>query len=96
MSGRSSVGQREGARLRAVDINEAVMLCKSGRHDRRAVPACDTWIADKLIANAREQLAKVKVPVFSVGGWYDNYVESALQCGDNDSTITGSGNDAGD
>jgi putative CocE/NonD family hydrolase len=28
--------------------------------------------------SVREQLKNVKVPVFSVGGWYDNYVESDL------------------
>ena len=29
--------------------------------------------------STREQLAKIKVPVFSVGGWYDNFVESDLE-----------------
>ena len=28
--------------------------------------------------SVREQLKNIKVPVFSVGGWYDNYVESDL------------------
>jgi putative CocE/NonD family hydrolase len=29
--------------------------------------------------STREQLQKIRVPVFSVGGWYDNYVESDLE-----------------
>ncbi|MBL8232079.1 MAG: CocE/NonD family hydrolase [Bryobacterales bacterium] len=29
--------------------------------------------------STRQQLAKVKVPVFSVGGWYDNFVQSDLE-----------------
>ncbi|MFN7939520.1 MAG: CocE/NonD family hydrolase [Bryobacteraceae bacterium] len=29
--------------------------------------------------STREQLAKVKIPVFSVGGWYDNFVQSDLE-----------------
>lgn len=29
--------------------------------------------------STREQLAKVRVPVFSVGGWYDNFVQSDLE-----------------
>jgi uncharacterized protein len=28
--------------------------------------------------SVKEQIAKVKVPVFAVGGWYDNFVESDL------------------
>jgi hypothetical protein len=28
--------------------------------------------------STREQLAKIKVPVFAIGGWYDNFVESDL------------------
>lgn len=28
--------------------------------------------------SVREQMAKIKVPVFAVGGWYDNYAESDL------------------
>ena len=28
--------------------------------------------------SVKEQIAKIKVPVFAVGGWYDNYVESDL------------------
>jgi putative CocE/NonD family hydrolase len=28
--------------------------------------------------SVREQIAKIKIPVFSVGGWYDNFVESDL------------------
>jgi putative CocE/NonD family hydrolase len=28
--------------------------------------------------SVREQLKNIKVPVFSIGGWYDNYVESDL------------------
>jgi len=28
--------------------------------------------------STREQLSKVKIPVFSVGGWYDNFAESDL------------------
>ena len=40
-----------------------------------AHPAMDSfWKA----ISVREQLAKVRVPVFSVGGWYDNFVESDL------------------
>jgi putative CocE/NonD family hydrolase len=27
----------------------------------------------------REQLAKIKIPVFAVGGWYDNFVQSDLE-----------------
>jgi uncharacterized protein len=29
--------------------------------------------------SVREQLKNIKVPVFSLGGWYDNYVESDLE-----------------
>jgi putative CocE/NonD family hydrolase len=29
--------------------------------------------------STREQIAKIKVPVFSVGGWYDNFVQSDLE-----------------
>src|SRR5574340_1043771 len=29
--------------------------------------------------STREQIAKVRVPVFSVGGWYDNFVQSDLE-----------------
>ncbi|MBL8176250.1 MAG: CocE/NonD family hydrolase [Bryobacterales bacterium] len=29
--------------------------------------------------STREQIAKVKTPVFSVGGWYDNFVQSDLE-----------------
>jgi putative CocE/NonD family hydrolase len=29
--------------------------------------------------STREQLAKIHVPVFAVGGWYDNFVESDLE-----------------
>jgi putative CocE/NonD family hydrolase len=29
--------------------------------------------------STKEQLAKVRVPVFSVGGWYDNFVQSDLE-----------------
>jgi putative CocE/NonD family hydrolase len=29
--------------------------------------------------SVKEQIARVKVPVFSVGGWYDNYVQSDLE-----------------
>jgi hypothetical protein len=29
--------------------------------------------------STREQLAKVRTPVFTVGGWYDNFVESDLE-----------------
>ncbi len=29
--------------------------------------------------STREQIQKVKVPVFAVGGWYDNFVESDLE-----------------
>ncbi len=40
-----------------------------------AHPAFDSfWRA----ISTREQLGKVRVPVFAVGGWYDNFVESDL------------------
>ena len=29
--------------------------------------------------SVREQIGRIKVPVFSVGGWYDNFVESDLE-----------------
>jgi putative CocE/NonD family hydrolase len=29
--------------------------------------------------SVKEQIARIKVPVFAVGGWYDNYVESDLE-----------------
>lgn len=29
--------------------------------------------------STREQISKIKVPVFSVGGWYDNFVQSDLE-----------------
>ncbi len=39
-------------------------------------PAFDSfWRA----ISTREQIRKVRVPVFSVGGWYDNFVESDLE-----------------
>jgi len=39
-------------------------------------PAFDSfWRA----ISTREQLGKIKVPVFSVGGWYDNFVQSDLE-----------------
>ena len=59
---------------------------------RTADIAATGWISDmfqKAIAHpsfdsfwraisTREQISKVRIPVFSVGGWYDNYVESDL------------------
>ncbi len=40
-----------------------------------AHPAYDAfWRA----ISTREQIAKVRIPVFAVGGWYDNYAESDL------------------
>ena len=50
----------------------------SSRMYREAVahPAFDAfWRA----ISVREQLRKIKVPVFAVGGWYDNFVESDLE-----------------
>ncbi|MBI3682076.1 MAG: CocE/NonD family hydrolase [Acidobacteria bacterium] len=39
-------------------------------------PAYDSfWKA----ISTREKLARIKVPVFSVGGWYDNFVDSDLE-----------------
>lgn len=38
-------------------------------------PACDAFWKS---ASVRESLDKVRIPVFSVGGWYDNYAESDL------------------
>jgi putative CocE/NonD family hydrolase len=39
-------------------------------------PAFDSfWRA----ISTREQIQRVRIPVFSVGGWYDNYVESDLE-----------------
>src|SRR5678810_765107 len=29
--------------------------------------------------STRERFAKIKVPVFAAGGWYDNFVESDLE-----------------
>jgi putative CocE/NonD family hydrolase len=29
--------------------------------------------------SVREQMAKIRIPVFSVGGWYDNFVQSDLE-----------------
>jgi putative CocE/NonD family hydrolase len=44
--------------------------------DSIAHPADDAfWRA----ISVKEQIDRVKVPVFSVGGWYDNYVESDLE-----------------
>src|SRR5262249_40910238 len=41
-----------------------------------AHPAFDSfWQA----LSVKENLAKVRIPVFSVGGWYDNYVQSDLE-----------------
>jgi putative CocE/NonD family hydrolase len=39
-------------------------------------PAFDGFWRD---ISVREQIAKVKVPVFAVGGWYDNYAQSDLE-----------------
>jgi len=44
-------------------------------HDVADHPAFDKfWQA----ISVKQQIAKVKVPVFAVGGWYDNFVESDL------------------
>jgi len=44
--------------------------------DAAAHPTFDSfWRA----ISVKDQLAKIKVPVFSVGGWYDNFVESDLE-----------------
>jgi putative CocE/NonD family hydrolase len=43
--------------------------------DAVAHPSFDGFWRD---ISTREQIAKVNVPVFSVGGWYDNFVESDL------------------
>jgi hypothetical protein len=39
-------------------------------------PAYDAWWK---AMSVREAIAKIRAPVFSVGGWYDNYVESDLE-----------------
>jgi putative CocE/NonD family hydrolase len=45
-------------------------------HDVTAHPSFDTfWRA----ISVKEHLDRIKVPVFAVGGWYDNYVESDLE-----------------
>jgi putative CocE/NonD family hydrolase len=41
-----------------------------------AHPAFDSFWRD---ISVREQLAKIHIPVFAVGGWYDNYAESDLE-----------------
>jgi uncharacterized protein len=39
-------------------------------------PAFDAfWMS----VSTREQIARIRVPVFSVGGWYDNFVQSDLE-----------------
>jgi uncharacterized protein len=44
--------------------------------DAVAHPAFDAfWRA----ISTREQLAKIRIPVFAVGGWYDNYAQSDLE-----------------
>jgi putative CocE/NonD family hydrolase len=44
--------------------------------DSIAHPTYDTfWSA----ISVREHIERVKIPVFAVGGWYDNYVESDLE-----------------
>src|SRR5882724_7893627 len=45
-------------------------------HDAIAHPAFDAFWRG---ISTREHLDKVKVPVFAVGGWYDNFVESDLE-----------------
>ena len=45
-------------------------------HEVVAHPSFDAfWRA----ISVREQMAKIKVPVFAVGGWYDNYGQSDLE-----------------
>ena len=39
-------------------------------------PTFDNFWAEKSV---RENLDKIKIPVFSVGGWYDNFVEGDLE-----------------
>jgi putative CocE/NonD family hydrolase len=45
-------------------------------HDAIAHPTFDSFWRD---ISVREQISNVKVPVFAVGGWYDNYVQSDLE-----------------
>ncbi len=61
--------------LRTADIAATGWTTRMYR-DAVAHPTFDAfWRA----ISVKEQLAKIKVPVFAVGGWYDNFVESDLE-----------------
>ncbi len=61
--------------LRTADIAATGWSTRMYR-DAAAHPTFDSfWRA----ISVKEQLAKIKVPVFAVGGWYDNFVESDLE-----------------
>ncbi|SPE39379.1 X-Pro dipeptidyl-peptidase C-terminal domain protein [Candidatus Sulfopaludibacter sp. SbA3] len=45
-------------------------------HDVMAHPTFDSFWRG---ISVKEQLAKIRIPVFAVGGWYDNYVQSDLE-----------------
>jgi len=60
--------------LRTADI-AATGLTSEMYQQAVAHPAYDAFWRS---VSTREQLANVKIPVFSVGGWYDNFAESDL------------------
>lgn len=60
--------------LRTADIAATGWSTRTYR-DAAAHPVFDAfWRA----ISVKEQLAKIKVPVFAIGGWYDNFAESDL------------------
>jgi uncharacterized protein len=61
--------------LRTADVAATGWTSQMYR-DVVAHPAFDSFWRS---LSVKEHLDKVKVPVFAVGGWYDNYVESDLQ-----------------
>jgi hypothetical protein len=61
--------------LRTADVAATGRVSDMYR-DAVAHPAFDSfWRA----ISTREQLYKIRIPVFAVGGWYDNFVESDLE-----------------
>ncbi len=60
--------------LRTADV-AATGLTSEMYRQAMAHPAFDNFWRS---ISTREQIEKIRIPVFAVGGWYDNYVESDL------------------
>jgi putative CocE/NonD family hydrolase len=61
--------------LRTSDVAATGQLSRMYR-DAAAHPSFDSFWRS---ISVREQLPSIKVPVFAVGGWYDNYAQSDLE-----------------